>query len=138
MAKADTTVGSPESNEPTDEQLDKIFSDFEGSASLISDEELETVDRMEQSLEWSIRPRRASLLILTKSGKELIEMAEKRDSAVALAGIKMAAEAYRDRLKEMVGLLDTAIARSGVALCYCEDLEAVTNEAESMFDEVAA
>jgi hypothetical protein len=118
----------------TNERADKIFEDFEKIPPLISNDELELIDRMERSAEYSVRPRRATLLLATKSGQELNMMAESHDSAVALAGIKMVAEEYRNRLQEMVGLIDSVIIRAGIALCHCE--ESVQEEAELMLSEV--
>lgn len=118
-----------------DAGLDKILNDFELSAPIIDEDTLEKLDSIERSLEFSIRPRRLSLLILTRSGKELVAMAQDKNKVQVVASAQIFSESYVERLKNFVGLMETANTRAELAMCFCENPEEVMQEAVRSLDE---
>lgn len=119
-----------ESTPAPDAELDKILSNFEQSEPIINIETLEKLDSIERSLEFSIRPRRLSLHILTLSGKELVEMAQDKNKVQVVAAARIFSESYIERLKNFVGILETANTRTALAMCFCENAEDVMREVD--------
>jgi hypothetical protein len=78
--------------------------------------------------------RRVAFIAMMKSGKELIDLANKdRDSAVVVATMVESAVLCHKRLLELADMVKTAEVRARVALCEREDMTSVIAEAKAEF-----
>ena len=109
---ADDTLPGAEAGE-----LDALWSQFETSPALLSDDEFSEIDKMMFATEGR-RTVRAGLLILTQSGRELLD--KMRDAPEMVAAYSELAECAKDRATRLRGVaaaLETASTRLRIALC---------------------
>lgn len=113
----------------TNRSADKIFADFEAQPAIMTMAQLDEFEAIECSNEIVIRPRRAALFSLTLSGKKLSQTAQKsREDAKSVAVMMLASDIYLERLRMMAELMEKAKVRCQIALCNCEDIEALIDE----------
>lgn len=102
---------------PTDFELDALWKQFEECQPMMTIEELEETSRMLFGA-GGRRTVRAGLLMLTKSGRDLLKMM--RNDSDMVSAFKDLAECAKDRAERMRGVaeaLETAALRLGCALC---------------------
>ena len=101
----------------TDTELDALWQQFETSPALLTDDELSEIDEMMFATEGR-RTVRAGLLMLTQSGRELLD--KMRGDPEMVEVYSELAECAKDRATRLRGVadaLDTASARLALALC---------------------
>jgi hypothetical protein len=109
-------------------EVEKLFEQLEAQPAQIED-----ADRMDaQFLSASDRRiRRAALLTLEQSGKELLDsVTEDREMAVAMACVMSTATDYAKSLREFAEIMENASFRIRLALCNRPDMAEVIKEAD--------
>jgi len=109
--------------------LDKILSDFDAQAALMTNQRLDQIEASFLGLAQR-RARRAGLLTLTMSGMELTQVAAgDRDGALALAVSRLSIYEYARQLRDFADMMESAGARIGVALCSRHDMQELLKDA---------
>jgi hypothetical protein len=109
----------------------RLFEQIESSPSLITNEQLDLIeDRIKKD-----SSRRAALALATLSGSDLCQkINEDRETAIAIASVKIAAEDARLRYQQLADLLDQLKIRVSIALCGREDMDAILETARAEWE----
>lgn len=102
---------------PQPDELDALWKQFEECQPVLTSEELEETSRMLFATK-GVRTVRAGLVMLTKSGRELLDVMHGDPEMVGV--FEELAECVKDRAERLRGVadaLDTAGTRLSVALC---------------------
>lgn len=102
---------------PQPDELDTLWKQFEECQPVLTSEELEETSRMLFATE-GIRTVRAGLVMLTKSGRELLEVVHGDPEMVSV--FEELVECVKDRAQRLRGVadaLETAQTRLTLALC---------------------
>jgi hypothetical protein len=107
-----------------------LFKEFERQPAQLTSDDVDHIEQRFRTEAYSSVYRRVGLIMLAKSGRELVEIAERPgDGAAALAdaiaGIEGAAKVFR----AIADNLQTAALRVELALCACEDSPALIAKA---------
>jgi len=107
-----------------------LFKEFERQPAQITHDDIDVIERHFRIDAYSSVYRRVALILLAKSGRELVEIAERNRSAAetladAIAGIDGAARVFR----AIADNLQTAALRAQLALCAREDSPALIAKA---------
>ena len=101
----------------TDAELSSLWQQFETCPALMTETELSEIDRMLFATEGR-RTVRAGLLMLTQSGRELLDMMHGDPEMVSVyAELAECAKDRATRLRGIADALDTASTRLAMALC---------------------
>lgn len=119
---------------PSDREINRLFSQLENAGPLMSEEELETLDRDFRSVS-NVRKRRASFYFLTLSGADLMQrIVSDGDCAVAAAAVAQFAKGYGEYLHGIANLVESARTRIEVALCNRADMPDILARARKNID----
>lgn len=130
-----TTICEPSSKAPEcDAELDQLWDSFLNSAALLSDGQVEDVERMQQSHEYTGRPRRGLLASACFTGAELVGRIADRETAVAFAQLAICGEAWLERQRALMNIAEAQVTRLRMALVTRDDMAAVLAEAEAGLD----
>jgi hypothetical protein len=130
MAK---TTKQPASKGFSKKQAERIFEDLRRAPPLLTIEDINAIDASLQGAMDGTN-RRVAMVALTKSGKELIELANKsREGAVAVALMAEASDLTFKRTLELAEIVKSAGERARIALCERKDMMSVIAEAKAGF-----
>jgi hypothetical protein len=114
-------------------QAERIFENLRRAPPSLTIEDINAIDASLQGAMDGTN-RRVALVALTKSGKELIELANKsREGAVAVALMAEAAALSFERTLQLAEIVKSAGERARIALCERKDMTSVIAEAKAGF-----
>lgn len=105
-----------------------LFEQLMTCAPAIADKDIDTIDTLSTSQEFSGRPRRLGLLMASKGGDWFKQLAEDVEVAEPVAAALPAIAEYADRLRGLADLLELARTRASIALCNHEGFNPSTGE----------
>lgn len=115
----------------SERQAQRIFDDVMKCEPLLNKEDMEGLER-ELSGSGSLAiARRLGLATAIQDGQWFKKLSEDRGMAVVVAGQLEAIESGAAALREVVGVIESAAARTRIALCAYSDLEQLMAESKS-------
>ena len=132
MAAAKSKPASAKNRTDQDAWADRFLRKFDKQGPVITGDDVNKIEAHFRADSGNSQYRRMALIFLTKSGKDLVELAEGdletgKMLADAAAGISRAAERHRKTAE----LLETAATRIEVAMCVREDVTALLKTAKA-------
>jgi hypothetical protein len=128
-------IAKSKRSRPSTAEMGRLFAEFKESPATIC---ADTIAEIDQALMFQPHgaARRVGLTVFTKSGAELLALANRdRAGAVVVAGTAKAAEIAAGGLRAAADMLDAARERGLLALCERTDVDSVMAEAEATYSD---
>ena len=102
---------------PDADALDSLWATFLETPAQLTRAQVETIEAHAALGPDGHRTRRAALALLCKTGAELVEIVREREGRAALEDVASSLEDYREALRMLSELTETAAMRLALALC---------------------